>query len=115
MKKSAKESVEFMSPEWEKLDNIKVMKSRCMSFLKPLPEEKHGPWKKSEVSDNLYVGLYNIVALDDGENYNVESELKRISDGRKIKYLLKFEDINQVFDDQSFRPLRQLGNLLSTL
>lgn len=112
MKKYVKESVEFMSPEWEKLDNIKVMKNRCRSFLKPDSGEEHGSWEKLNGIDNFYVGKYNVFAPDDGENYFVGSELEKISEGRKVKYLLKFSDINQIFDDQSFKPLRQLGALV---
>ena len=94
-------------------ENLETLKLRCRLFLNPQEGQFHGSWiKDSSVKDrDLYFGSFNIVALDDGENYNVGSELERTIEGRKINYKLSFDDLdNQKLDDQSYRPLRTLGH-----
>jgi len=91
--------------------DLTVLKARCRSFLNPTEEQNHGQWIK--MAGNLYSNSFNIVVPEDGEDYNVWADLKKEREGRKIKYKLSFNDIEDlVLDGQKYRPLRTLGALV---
>ena len=93
--------------DYIKKENLETLKYRCRRFLNPKRNQDHTSWFKEK--NNLYIAAYNVVAPDDGEDYYVDSKLERVIKGKKINYKLSFLDMEEVLDDQSYRPLRILG------
>lgn len=87
----------------EKEYDLEILKNRCKSFLNS-EEKKKYIWTK--LKKNLYISLFNLI----GPEVGVLSKLERKFEDGETKYILSFNDMQQILDDQSYGPLRILGD-----
>lgn len=100
-------------------DNL-VLKSRCKDFLRPKDKRsgRHTDWKLwfgiplSGLA--VYSSKFNVRAPDDGEDYYVKAWLiRQVYDG-KTRVTLIFQDMVTTVLDEGYKPLRRLGDLVSS-